>query len=112
MNWGFYIKQLRQEHGLTQRELSDRAGITRSHISNIERGRYKTHKPELIEGIAKALNMSFKQVIDCIYGQHSDRIGEQKASYSYDEEVEEMLDDIKLSVRRIEKRLKGGGEIQ
>lgn len=92
---------------MTQQDLADKAGLTRSHVSNIERCRYKTYKPELIEKIAHALGKTTKQVIDRIYEQDAETIRESRAKYSYEYEVEELLDDIKLSVRRIEKRIKG-----
>jgi len=52
MNWGYYIKILREEARLTQQELADKSGLKRSHYSNIESGRYKAIKPEVLRKIA------------------------------------------------------------
>lgn len=67
MNWGYYIRQLREEAGLTQHQLAEKAGVKRSHISNIERGAYQTFRPELLEQFARGLDMPVKQIIDRIY---------------------------------------------
>ncbi|HUU64660.1 MAG TPA: helix-turn-helix transcriptional regulator [Dehalococcoidales bacterium] len=69
MNWGYYIKKLRLEARMTQSELERKSGLKRSHISNIERGVYKTYKPEIIERLAQGLGKTTKEIIDCIYSE-------------------------------------------
>lgn len=54
--FGLAIKQRRQELGISQEELSFRAGLHRTYISDIERG---SRNPSLenIEKLAKALEI-------------------------------------------------------
>ena len=54
---GRRIATLRKLAGLTQEQLSERAGLQRSHISKIEAGKYAVTF-ETIQAIAEALNMT------------------------------------------------------
>ena len=54
---GTLIKEARTEAGLTQEQLSERAGLQRSHISKIEAGKYAVTF-ETIQTIAEALGMT------------------------------------------------------
>ena len=53
---GARISQLRKEAGLTQEQLSESAGLQRTHVSRIEAGKYAVTL-ETVEAIAQALNM-------------------------------------------------------
>lgn len=54
---GARIAVLRRLAGLTQEQLSERAGLQRSHISKIEAGRYAVNV-ETLQAIAEALHMT------------------------------------------------------
>ena len=54
---GLRIIALRKLAGLTQEQLSERAGLQRSHISKIEAGKYAVTF-ETIQAIAEALDMT------------------------------------------------------
>ena len=54
---GLRIMALRKLAGLTQEQLSERAGLQRSHISKIEAGKYAVTF-ETIQAIAEALGMT------------------------------------------------------
>ena len=54
---GLRIMALRKLAGLTQEQLSERAGLQRSHIAKIERGKYAVTF-ETIQAIAEALGMT------------------------------------------------------
>lgn len=54
---GLRIMALRKMAGLTQEQLSERAGLQRSHIAKIERGKYAVTF-ETIQAIAEALDMT------------------------------------------------------
>lgn len=54
---GLRIMGLRKLAGLTQEQLSERAGLQRSHISKIEAGKYAVTF-ETIQTIAEALGMT------------------------------------------------------
>lgn len=53
---GAYIKQRRQELGISQRQLAKRAGLSASYMAQIEKGSVKWPK-KFIDGIAKALDV-------------------------------------------------------
>lgn len=55
--FGLAVKQRRQKLGLSQEELSFRAGLHRTYISDIERGS-RNVSLENIERLAKALEIS------------------------------------------------------
>ncbi|MBQ8938356.1 MAG: helix-turn-helix transcriptional regulator [Bacteroidaceae bacterium] len=54
---GLRIMALRKLAGLTQEQLSERAGLQRSHVAKIERGKYAVTF-ETIQAIAEALSMT------------------------------------------------------
>ena len=54
---GLRIMALRKMAGLTQEQLSERAGLQRSHVSRIEAGKYAVTL-ETIQAIAEALGMT------------------------------------------------------
>ena len=54
---GLRIMALRKLAGLTQEQLSERAGLQRSHIAKIERGKYAVTF-ETVQAIAEALGMT------------------------------------------------------
>lgn len=67
MNWGFHIKNLREARRMTQPELAEMSGLTRSHIGNIERGVYKSYKPETLKKLAFGLGIPIKDLISEIF---------------------------------------------
>jgi transcriptional regulator with XRE-family HTH domain len=54
---GTRVRMARREHGLSQDELARKVGLTRVSINQIENGRRKQIKPEVIRQIATELNM-------------------------------------------------------
>lgn len=54
---GQRIAQLRKLTGLSQEQLSERAGLQRTHVSRIEAGKYAVML-ETIQAIAEALGMT------------------------------------------------------
>jgi len=56
------LRQLRQEKGLSQEELADRAGLHRTYISQIERG-IKSPSLRSLERIARALDVQLSTLI-------------------------------------------------
>ena len=54
---GLRIASLRKLAGLSQEQLSERAGLQRTHISRIEAGKYAVTL-ETIQAIAEALDMT------------------------------------------------------
>ena len=54
---GQRIAQLRKQTGLTQEQLSEKAGLQRTHVNRIEAGKYAVTL-ETIQAIAEALGMT------------------------------------------------------
>ncbi len=50
------LREIRQENGLSQEELADRAGLHRTYISQVERG-LKSPSLRSLEQIAQALGL-------------------------------------------------------
>ena len=73
MNWGHHIKRLREEKHFTQAELASRSGLKRSHISQIERGAYKSVKESTLNKLAIALDTSVEVLTREIYGNVGER---------------------------------------
>lgn len=63
IEFGKVVQKLRKERGITQEELSFRAGLHRTYIGMIERGE-KNITLANIEKIANALNVSLKELFD------------------------------------------------
>ncbi len=60
---GMRIKYLRNEIGISQEELADRAGIDRTYITSVECGKRNISIVN-IEKIANALGVSFSKLFD------------------------------------------------
>lgn len=56
------LRELREQQGLSQEELADRAGLHRTYISQVERG-LKSPSLRTLERMAAALNMSASSLI-------------------------------------------------
>ncbi|HET6293510.1 MAG TPA: BTAD domain-containing putative transcriptional regulator [Kribbella sp.] len=57
-HFGEFLRTLRQDAGVTQRELADRAGLSAGAIRDLEQGRTKHPKRDSIEAIVAALKLS------------------------------------------------------
>lgn len=60
---GERVRDLRQKHGLTSRELSKRAGVSHAYVGHIERGVLKSPGMVALVGIAKALGVSVDELL-------------------------------------------------
>src|SRR5215217_5916695 len=59
---GWRIKELREEWGMSRKELASQAGIIASHIGKIERGETEWIKTRTLSGFAAALGVSRKEI--------------------------------------------------
>lgn len=57
------VKKLRKEKGLTQKELSEKAFITREYLSDLERGKYEC-SVKTAKFLAKALDCDWTELYD------------------------------------------------
>jgi|GEM_PF-358261 len=60
---GRFIADLRVEKGLSQRELSDKSGISNTEISRLESGKRAKPSPETLRVIAKALDTEYSDLM-------------------------------------------------
>ena len=56
-NFGERIRELRKERGITNYEMAERLGISRNTLTNWERGTKEPHSVEILEEMAKVLNV-------------------------------------------------------
>ena len=63
-HWGFWISQLREQHGWTQDMLADRAKISRASVQNTEKiaDPYEVGK-KVRQGLAAAFGMSYQELM-------------------------------------------------
>lgn len=61
LNLGKKIQKIRKSVGLSQEDLADMVGISRTHAGHIEQGR-KSPSMELLEKIAKVLKVKVKDL--------------------------------------------------
>lgn len=54
---GTFIKDKRIEKGMSGRELARRAGVDTAYVVRIERGEFRSPRPDTLKNIASALNM-------------------------------------------------------
>lgn len=63
MDLGQYIKKLRSDNGLSQRDLSSAAGISCAEISRIETGEKKTPSYLVLKAISPHLNVPYEKLL-------------------------------------------------
>lgn len=87
MNLGEFIRKKRLEKKLTVQQLGDMIGKPKSYISNLENNKVKTLKHEMIEPLAKALEVP---VIEMFKGFDVDAVKVQESDgyESYDDFIE------------------------
>ena len=56
-SFGERIRELRKERGITSYEMATRLGISRNTLTNWERGEKEPHSVEILEEMAKVLNV-------------------------------------------------------
>lgn len=63
MTFGDYIKSLRNESKLSQRDLAEKSGVSNAEISRIETGERKNPSPITLKAIAPWLGASYKELM-------------------------------------------------
>lgn len=64
MVFGEYLKSLRKEKSLSQRELAEKSGISNAEISRIETGNRKKPSPDVLRALAPILNVPYEELMD------------------------------------------------
>jgi transcriptional regulator with XRE-family HTH domain len=63
MTFGEYIKNLRNENKLSQRDLAEKSGISNAEISRMETGERKKPSPISLKAIAPFLGVSYEDLM-------------------------------------------------
>lgn len=63
MSLGDYIKDLRNDKGLSQRDLAEKAGVSNGEISRIESGERKNPSPNVLMALATILGVSDEEIM-------------------------------------------------
>ena len=62
MTTAYKIKYLREEQGMTQQELSEKGGVSRTIISELESGKRSVTRTDTLLKISKALKHPIKDI--------------------------------------------------
>jgi transcriptional regulator with XRE-family HTH domain len=63
MTFGEYLKHLRSEKEISQRELAEKSGVSNAEISRIETGERKKPSPITLKAIAPFLNITYEELL-------------------------------------------------
>lgn len=64
MKFGEYLKELRKNKGITQKELADMSGFSNGEISKVESGDRKKPSPALLKAIAPHLGILYEVLMN------------------------------------------------
>lgn len=59
---GYYLKEVREEKGMTQEELSEKSGVSRGTISAIENGTSRATTTKTLVALARALGTTVESI--------------------------------------------------
>jgi transcriptional regulator with XRE-family HTH domain len=63
IQFGLYLKSLREQRGLTMRELDKRSGVSHSYISKLESGIKGIPSPDILRKIADPLGVDYHHLL-------------------------------------------------
>ena len=69
INWGYTVKRIREEKRMTQQEVADAVGVTRSSVARYEAGDVEAFTQDKLGKFAKAFGMTIEQLTQEIYGK-------------------------------------------
>ncbi|MDR7238770.1 helix-turn-helix domain-containing protein [Neobacillus drentensis] len=64
MSFGEYLKQLRKNMSISQRELAEKSGVSNAEISRIETGGRQKISPDVLRAIAPILEIPYEELMD------------------------------------------------
>lgn len=101
MSLGKKLKELRAERGWTQSEVAKRSGLERGYLANLEIDGVAKPSADTFLKLARAFNIHPEELYEA-----AGYIKEPKLTYDYEPTAEQLLDELKLNIRRLEKKLK------
>lgn len=63
INFGRYIKSLREDRGLTLRQVQSQSGVSDSYLSQLEKGQRGTPSPEFIKKLATGYDVPYEEML-------------------------------------------------
>lgn len=100
---GQKIKELRAQRDWTQNELWRHSGIGRTTLASIETGKVANPSAPTFLKLARAFNIRPEELYEAAGYIREPRI-------AYEETPEQLLDNLKLNIRRLERKLKENEE--
>ena len=78
MRFGEYLKNLREELDISQRELAEKAGVSPAEISRIETGSRKKVSPDIIKAISPYLDVSYESLLSSAGYLDVDKVNDER----------------------------------
>ncbi|WP_081327457.1 helix-turn-helix domain-containing protein [Paenibacillus polymyxa] len=100
-SFGQFIKSAREEKGLTLTQVAEASGISHSHLSRIESGDRNPPKTPVMQRLAKALGVSFIELMDKAGQWEKLDNSEKELLVSIYNENEQILDEVLSMLRSI-----------
>jgi transcriptional regulator with XRE-family HTH domain len=93
MRFGVYLKNLRLENGLSQKELAEKSGVSSAEISRIETGDRKKVSPDVIKSISPYLNVSYESLLSRAGYLDADSLNYEELRIQEKEHLKEIEDN-------------------
>ena len=103
MNFGEYLKTLRREKKLSQRQLADLSKISNTEVSRLESGQRLKPSPAILKAIAPHLGISYGELMKKA-GYIEETISHEKYTESIFRDTDGNLQDIFRAVKNLEER--------
>lgn len=83
MNFGEYISKKRKENNLSIRQLAEKLNISFTYLSDVEKGRAKAFKQEILKKIIEVLQLSQEEadMLNDLAGESQNTVAPDVAEY-------------------------------
>jgi|GEM_PF-1113661 len=92
MRFGKYLKKLREEKDISQKELAEKAGVSSAELSRIETGHRKKISPNVIKAIYPYLGVSYESLLSRAGYLDSDSVNNKILMNLETENIKEIID--------------------
>jgi transcriptional regulator with XRE-family HTH domain len=96
IEFGKYLKGLRESYDISIRELAKLSGVSNSYISQLETGKRGTPKPDILQKLAPHLNVSYEELMQAAgyINTENDNIPVVKVERDIEKKLQETMDYI------------------